>query len=535
MEATYMSLLYPTEESRLAHVEGGLTPAISEEVCEQLGLSSLFALKGGSLTDFFTSDPAVIRYRAATLADMAASPALAETLSALYPILADIEELRRLDRDRADNAAESYLYSIAEIELYVSAVETLSHGLLPIADRLTSPAFRTLAAFVKDLTESEYYADLDASLKRLSSHASEVHSVTIGVNLDGQFRPTEAGVLSLNTDTFKGGKMLDKILRMSFKNDAMTCIAPLSPAGSGKSDNMDEAMVSAFRGALDDVFRSSVRGWRAIVGTYVLEKTDFLLRLTHEIEFVLKACELKNRLVNKGCHLVSPAIAPAEEKAFAAKGLYNPAVALRIEEAIVKNDLVLDQNARIYVLTGPNRGGKSVITCAMGQAQALFQLGMDVPADEATLSPVDGIFTHFPEGAEDTTNKGRLGEECARLREIFDAVTDRSMILLDESLSSTGAYEASYIASEILTGFAVAGCRGLFSTHLHDLASRVDELNARSLARGGVAIDTLVAGMEAGERSFLIHRAKPDGKSYARDIADKYGLSLTEIEKRISR
>ena len=103
------------------------------------------------------------------------------------------------------------------------------------------------------------------------------------------------------------------------------------------------------------------------------------------------------------------------------------------------------------------------------------------------------------------------------------------MILLDESLSSTGAYEASYIASEILTSFAAIRCRGIFSTHLHELAAGIPDINERSRECGGVMIDTLVAGMEEGERSFKIHRMKPDGKSYARDIADKYGLSFENI------
>ena len=228
--------------------------------------------------------------------------------------------------------------------------------------------------------------------------------------------------------------------------------------------------------------------------------------------------------------MVFPALQPMSEKAFSAKGLYNPRVALMIDDGIVKNDLSFDDNAGIYVLTGPNRGGKSVITVALGAAQALAQLGLPVPADELTLSPVDGIFTHFPEGADDTIDKGRLGEECARLREIFDNVTEYSLILLDESLSSTGAYEASYIAAEVLSGFAAVGCRGIFSTHLHELAARVPEINRRSSECGGVPVDTLVAGIEGeGKRSFVITRAKPDGKSYARDIADRYGLSFDGI------
>ena len=78
-------------------------------------------------------------------------------------------------------------------------------------------------------------------------------------------------------------------------------------------------------------------------------------------------------------------------------------------------------------------------------------------------------------------------------------------------------------------------CRGIFSTHLHELAASVPEINRRSIEKGGVKIDTLVAGIEEGERSFKIHRTTPDGKSYARDIADKYGLSFENLMERMKR
>jgi DNA mismatch repair ATPase MutS len=151
------------------------------------------------------------------------------------------------------------------------------------------------------------------------------------------------------------------------------------------------------------------------------------------------------------------------------------------------------------------------------------------------ISPVDAIFTHFPTGSEDTIDKGRLGEECARLDEIFDKVTENSLVLLDESLSSTGSFEGSYIASEVLCGFSMVGCRGIFSTHLHELAAMIDGINEKCTADGGARIDTLVAGMNNGQRSFKIARAKPDGKSHARDIANKYGISLEHILKKIQK
>ena len=531
MQDRFISLLYPDEASQIFHQDAANLPDISETVCDELGLTDLFNLKSSSLCDYFTSDERVISYRQQTMADMLAGPSLNETLSKVHPILDDIRELYRLDTDKG--GGESYLYGITAIELYVSCIDVLKEGFLPIKDDVKSPAFRSLVDFLLEIADSEYYKELNEKLSDLTARVHEVKSVTIGVNLDRELRPCSAGVISVNSETFKSGKAHDKIQRFSFKNDAFTTIAELSPLSKGQSDNKKEALIAAFHSAIEDVFKSSVRGWKAIVGEYVLDSTDFLLKLLPEIEFVSKSAELIKRLAaHEGCAICTPTVAPMSEKAFCAKGLYNPRVAMAIDEPIVTNDRSLDDSGRIYVLTGPNRGGKSVITVALGAAEAMMMLGLPVPAESAVISAVDGIYTHFPEGADDTIDKGRLGEECARLREIFDSVSADSMVLLDESLSSTGAYEASYIASEILTGFAVIGARGIFSTHLHELAAAVPEINAKSAERGGVSVDTLVAGMEEGERSFKITRAKPDGKSYARDIADKYGLSFDSLIKR---
>ncbi len=532
MKENFISLLYPTEESAMRHSDKSNLPDISETVCDELGLNEMFNLRSAVLSDFFTYDEDVISYRQKALLDMSENPGIKETLSKIYPVLEDIMNLRRLDGE-STNSADSYLYGITEIELYVSAIEMLKDGFSEIKDNIKSEAFLKLSDFIFDLCDSEFYKELNEKLSDLAARVSEVKSVTIGVNLDRDMRPSSAGVISVNSEPFKSGKLLDKILRLSFKNDSFTCIAELSPFGKGQSENKQEALMGAFNAAISDVFHSSVKGWRSIVGEYVIDNSDFLLKLLPEIEFVSRASDLSARLANhNGCSVCTPKLMPMEAKAFFAKGLYNPRVALAINEKIVTNDFKFDKDASIYVLTGPNRGGKSVITVALGAAQALFQLGMPVPADEAEISAVSGIFTHFPEGADDTIDKGRLGEECARLREIFDGVDDFSMILLDESLSSTGAYEASYIASEILTGFAAIGVRGIFSTHLHELAAAVPEINERSKRESGVKIDTLVAGMESGERSFVIHRMKPDGKSYAKDIADKYGLSFDKLVSR---
>ncbi len=532
MDFHEFSLIYPDAEARRRHDSGEDVPDIDLFTLQELGLLEILELKSSDLSEYFTLDPAVMRYRMATFDDMLNCPELAEMLNRLVPVLGDIMELRRLEADSGD--PNDYLSSITEIELYVSGIRVLHEGLSAVRECLQSPAFLALAELITTLAESDYYKELNQKLEELTRRVREIRSVTIGVNLDAQLRPGSAGVLSINSEPFKSGDVLDKILRLNFKNDQYTCIANLVPFGKKQSENQKMALSLAFNSAINEVYRSSLRSWKKIVQTYVLENTEFLLNLMPEFEFLVRGTQMLRALRKKGCSLCIPDIRPISERAFSAVQLYNPCVALKIDDEIVPNDLTFDENAAIYVLTGPNRGGKSVITCALGLAQVMLQLGMYVPAESAVISPVDGIYTHFPTGAEDTIDKGRLGEECARLGEIFDSVTAHSLVLLDESLSSTGSYEASYIAAEVLGGLAHIGCRCLFSTHLHELAAEIDQINSRSRADGGVAIDTLVAGIEGeGKRSFRIQRAKPDGKSYARDIAEGYGLTYERILKRL--
>ena len=526
LDSTF-SLLYPNADEIK-----GKRVNVSEEVIRELSLDYLMDLKNSNLSDYFTADKETIEYRAATIEDLIENPTIVDTLKSVLTLLNDIVELRAIKSET--EVAKNYLYSITEIELYIDIVARLSKGFRSVRDSVKSPALIKLTETVTELSESDYYRDLNKKLNDLTAKVHDVKSITIGVNLDSEFRPTDAGVISLNADRFKSGKVIDKILRMDFKNDDYTCIAPLVPYTSSHTDNAKVAFTNAFNNAMNEIFKADVRGWRQLVQAYVLSNTDFLLRIMPEIEFLTKAQHMLLALKSRGLSLTRPVIKDMDDRAFKATGIYNPAVALRVDEKMVKNDIDFDEKAKIYVLTGPNRGGKSVITCAVGQTQALAQLGLPVPADSAEISPVTAIYTHFPTDSGDTIEKGRLGEECARLNAIFDVLDRYALVLLDESFSSTGSYEASYIASEVLTGFSMVGCRCLFSTHLHELSSRLTELNEKCVAEGGAPIDTLVAGINGAERSFEITRAKPDGKSYARDIADKFGLSYEKIMARVS-
>ena len=323
-----ISLLYPNLQAIENNINGLDNPKISSETLASLELDYAIDLQNSRLCDMFTMDKAVIEYRQGVFADIFENEKLCELLNKLLPIVSDINDIRRLSNE--SGSTDSYLYSITEIELYISAMELLYNGLSPIKDAFKSEAFKSLYNRVEELTNSDYYKDLNARLKELTKRVREIKSVTIGVNLDSRLHPESAGVLSVNNERFKSGELLQKILRLDFKNDEYTCIASLQPFKKGQSDNQQTALENAFNNALNDVFKSSMRSWKKVVSTYVLENADFLIKLAPEIEFITKATELVKSIKETGNDLVFPEICENSEKIFDAKGIYNPVVAIKI-------------------------------------------------------------------------------------------------------------------------------------------------------------------------------------------------------------
>ena len=148
-------------------------------------------------------------------------------------------------------------------------------------------------------------------------------------------------------------------------------------------------------------------------------------------------------------------------------------------------------------------------------------------------SPCDNIYTHFPADENDTVDLGRLGEESKRLSEIFESATKYSLLLLNESLATTNIEEGLYIAKDVVKAMRYLGVRSVFNTHMHDLARGLEEVNAST--EGNSVIESMVTGVEGGKRSFKISIAPPQGLSYAKDIAEKYGVTFQNIKENIDK
>ena len=117
---------------------------------------------------------------------------------------------------------------------------------------------------------------------------------------------------------------------------------------------------------------------------------------------------------------------------------------------------------------------------------------------------------------------GRLGEECVRFKELYSQSTAKSLILLNESFSTTSFEEGYYIANDSVKALQTKGVRTIFNTHMHKLGEDTENLNQENRA---VGVASLIMRTEDGRRSFKVALAKPEGSSYAKDIAEKYGVT----------
>ena len=186
----------------------------------------------------------------------------------------------------------------------------------------------------------------------------------------------------------------------------------------------------------------------------------------------------------------------------------------------VPNDLTLDDDARILVLTGPNMAGKSTYLRQTASIVLLAQIGSYVPADEATIGVCDRIFTRI--GAHDDLSGGlsTFMVEMAETAAILRQATERSLVVLDEIGRGTSTYDGVSIAQAVVEHLHDApqlNCRTLFATHFHELTvlasqlSRVRNARVEVIEDGGdiTFLHRIVAG--GADRSYGVHVAKLAG------------------------
>jgi DNA mismatch repair ATPase MutS len=361
-------------------------------------------------------------------------------------------------------------------------------------------------------------------------------SVTIGLNLDADLEPEAATIVEVNNFQFKGARSLLGRLLPNSSNGIPAPVGPLHHAGP-KSLRRDSELYKDLQHLLETVaapLEKALARYRDInVGP--------LVGLERELAFLTGAASLVVRLQEAGVAMCRPEIASKVERAFAVDGICNLGLALgmladgtsMLDGRLVPNDARFDNETQILVITGPNRGGKTTYCRALGQVQVLFQAGLSVPGSSARLSPVDGIWTHFPLPEADRPGAGRLDEEVQRLRQIFGEATAASLILLNEPLTSTSERDALVIATDLIRALQMLGAHTVLVTHLHDLAHSIPELNESGPPTGRV-LSLVAEAVDDGHHvhgTFHIRPGIPTGHSYAAEIARQHGLTFPQLRE----
>jgi len=216
--------------------------------------------------------------------------------------------------------------------------------------------------------------------------------------------------------------------------------------------------------------------------------TDIALARSREIATTAEAlarfdvaAALAERAIEGGW--ARPSFAP--DARFEVSGGRHPVVETAIGKEggrFVANDCRLVPTSRLWLVTGPNMGGKSTFLRQNALIAVLAQAGCYVPAASATLGPVDRLFSRV--GASDNLARGRstFMVEMVETAAILAQATERSFIILDEVGRGTSTYDGLAIAWAVVESVhEVNRARCLFATHYHELTRLAEKLPALSL------------------------------------------------------
>jgi DNA mismatch repair protein MutS len=481
-------------------------------------------------------DPAVIAYRQDLLDDLLRLPDLAAGIAAVLPQLGELSNVGRGGNWGENAPLLQVAARLADLDSYVTCVERMAAALDAAGADLRAAGLVALRAFLAATRAQPEYQRLAAELPQLRAQLDQAGSVTLGINLDAQLRPESATIVSVNASRF-GGKhsLLDRLFGERVAADAVRGITALYKADESRRRTPEHEL---FRD-LDRLLERVAAPVADALAGYTRVHSAGLAGLEPELAFYLGAARLANDLRAAGLPLCRPEIAPAGERLCVIWGGFSLDLALRLHAgrsrvnlagAIVPNDVAFGPDASLFILTGPNSGGKTTYTRAVGQAQALFQAGLLIPGRQARISPVDGIYTHFAVAERLDIGGGRLAEELERLAQIFRQAGPDSLVLLNEPLASTDHAAARALSRDILSGLRLLGARTIFVTHLHELVD--DALDGDASA----GLVSLVAGLaphagNGGEPSPSYHIApgRPQVAGYAAELARQHGLSLAQI------
>ena len=255
--------------------------------------------------------------------------------------------------------------------------------------------------------------------------------------------------------------------------------------------------------------------------------------LSPELSFYLGAAAVQRKWTSDGFTVTTPELLQKREIRTSISGSCNTSLVKRLTpDRIISNDIASDRDHNLFVITGPNNGGKTTYIRQVGQMYWLAHLGMGLPADRAELSLIDAIFTSF--NTEDNTAEG-TGLYLTELKRMSQfsrpsagqpRMTPYSIVFFDEFANGTDHEESVKRTKIVLDYLSQKGVTAYFTTHKHEIADMVEAGELPGAVNLGAEVRQNGAGIETTYR--IVRNAKE--KSYGHVQAEAMGITPESLQ-----
>lgn len=460
---------------------------------------------GDNIASFYTYLPADTeceKYRREIFQDIKKGN-LYEELMNFVSVMARCKEAQA-NQEEVRVAIQKAAWHVSRVALYGDAFTGLYKALQETD--ITSEGFKTLRDYLADYLEQESFKEMYRQAGELQTEMRKF-----------RFKLFYENDLIVITEAEVPGTY-ESYLEEHFEKMPEGMKNPF--AGSPELNLLEQKLMEIVQQRKPAFFKSLTRFYK----NYEQYAKNELLQFTSEITFYLSYYKFMKKMEEYGYRFAAPEV--CREKRMYANGLYDLALACVYcteDKEVVSNDMEYGENEQFFVVTGPNQGGKTTFARSLGQLVYFTKMGLDVPAMAANVHPFSCILTHFSVEESVETGRGKLQEELVRLRPMMSEKCENAFVVINELFTTAANYDAIIMGQKVLQHFIGQRCRGIYVTHLKELADAHEQVvSLRALLDENGIQTHKIARKEAGDEACAINQV------------NKYRLSYEQLKERLS-